>query len=186
MKPMHLRILGVLAFIGLLWASSYLKTLDPLNALRAHLGADAMPQLVIRFKDAKLVGWSRGKMTWRFNSDRVNVNKDRTRASFEGGIIGEMFKDGRSIARIKSEKIVYNILTNDLSVPDLAEFTLDKGPFVKARKVYWNAGRSTLTCQAGVDAVLNPGTVHGEKLFLDLAKKEITITKVNGTIKLEE
>lgn len=186
MKRWLLRIVGILAFTGLLWAFYYLRALNPLGALNKHLGADSMPALAIRFKDAKLVGWSGGKRSWTFQAKQIDVNKNRTQAVFSGGIDGEMLKNGRRVARVKAMEVVYNIFSNDLAVPGTAEFILDKGPYVKASNIFWHAQSSSLACMGGVDAVMDLGTVHGSNLTLDLVKKEITLSKVNGIIKVEE
>jgi len=156
-----------------------------MSVLKSRIGEDTMPALSIAFKDTKLVGWSKSKQVWRFKAGQVLVDKSRVRVTFQGGIDGELLKDNKSIAKIRAGKVIYNVFSNDVYVPDAARFEIDKGPSVQARNLYWNARAMQLASGQGVDATLDVGKVHGESLKLDLAKKEITLNKVNGTIVVE-
>ncbi|HEY3298257.1 MAG TPA: hypothetical protein VGK34_06325 [Armatimonadota bacterium] len=184
MKRWLLRIGVAVAFAVLVWGFMYLRALDPLSALR-HQYSDATPELSIRFKDAKLVAWSDGRRAWKLDSKFIDVSKDRVRATFDGGIKGEMLRNDEKVGDIKADKVVYNMYTRDLYVPGTASVNVLNGPSIKGRRIFWNAHTMRLACEDGVDALLDPGTVHGAKMSMDIAKKEITIQKANGTIKVE-
>ncbi len=99
---------------------------------------------------------------------------------------GTLLQDGAPVASLAADKAIYNIFTRDVATPGDAELTLEDGPSFKVRKVFWNARKSKLFCEEGVDAVLDGSTMHGERMTADLQKKELAIYKVRGQIKLEE
>jgi hypothetical protein len=170
---------------GLVWAFFYLKDAHPLGALGSRLGRDELENVSIRFKDARLVGRSEGRTVWSFQARTIDLSRDRRLATFKGVTRGTLLADGRPIASLSAGKVVYNTYTRNVSAPGSAEFQLTDGPSFRVRDVYWNAAKSKLVCR-GVDMELAGSTLHGERMTADLDRKELTIGKVNGTIKLED
>ena len=179
-------ITGAIIAGGLIWSFFYLKDLHPLGSLGSKLDDDSLPEVAIRFKDATLVGRSGGEKVWTFDAQTIDVSTNRRFATFQGVARGSLFEDGRQIASLTAEKVVYNTATRDITVPGTVELKFENGPTFRAQDISWNARQSRLFCEEGVDAILDGGTMHGERMTADLEKKVLTIEKVNGRIRLEE
>lgn len=164
----------------------FLKKVHPLGAFALDLGKKNVSTIGISFKDATLVGRSDGKKTWQIKAKTIDISKDRRLATFSGLSQGELIQDDKKVASISADRVVYNTLSRDVSAPGTAELKLVGGPSFKVHRVYWNGRTSRLFCAGGVDAVIGQSTMHGQQLTADLEKKEITATKVNGTISLPE
>jgi len=165
--------------VGLVWAFSYLGTRGP------RLDQDHLAGVAIRLKNAKLVGRSAGKKIWAFEVRTIDVSGDRRLAVFRGITRGSLLQDGRRIASLSAGKVIYNTFTQNVAVPGSAEVVLTDGPSFTVRDAYWDARESRLFCRGGVDATLAGSTLHGERMTVDIEKKELTIHNVNGQIKLE-
>ena len=179
-------ITGAVVAGALVWTFFYLKDVHPLGALGAKLGSDSLAEIGIRFKDATLVGRSGGKKIWEIKAKTIDISKDRRLATFQGLTQGALLQNDKRIASIAADKVTYNILTQNVAAPGTAELKVEDGPTFKVHKVFWNAQKSKLFCEGGVDAAIGGGTMHGERLTADLKNKEITATKVQGHIKLNE
>ncbi|HUV05780.1 MAG TPA: hypothetical protein VMX94_11815 [Armatimonadota bacterium] len=165
--------------VGLVWAFIYLGTRGP------RLDEDHLAGVAIRLKNAKLVGRSGGKKVWAFEARTIDVSRDRRTATFKGVTRGCLLQDGKQIASLSAGKVIYNTFTQNVAVPGSAEVVLTDGPSFKVRDAYWDARKSRLFCRGGVDAALAGSTLHGERMTVDVGKKELTIYKVNGQIRLE-
>ena len=171
---------------GIAWSFFYLKDIHPLGSLGLNLGKDHLAGVAIRFKDAKLVGRAEGKKVWEFEAETIDLSKDRQKATFSHIKKGALLQDGKPVAAITSDKVIYNTFTRNLEAPTGAQFTLTDGPSFKLHKVAWDAKESKLRCDGGISATLGQSTMQGERMVADLKKKEVTIAKVKGQIKLEE
>lgn len=171
---------------GLIWTFLYLKDVHPLGALGSRLGTDHMAGVGIRFEGAQLVGRANGEKVWVIEARTIDISKDRRKATFRGLSRGSLLQNDKKIASISADEVVYNMFTQNVASPGTAELKLENGPCLKVRKVFWNAQSSKLFCEGGVDAVFGASTMHGERMIADLDKKEITASKVSGTIKLEK
>jgi len=178
-------ITGAAIAAGLVWAFFYLKELHPLGSLGAQLDKDHLAGVVIRLKNARLVGRSGGKKIWTFEARTIDVSRDRRLATFKGVTRGSLLQNGRRIASLSAGEVIYNTFTQNVAVPGSAEIALTDGPSFKVRDAYWDAGKSRLVCQGGVDATLAGSALHGERMTVDVEKKELTIHKVSGRIRLE-
>ena len=170
---------------GLIWAFLYLKDIHPLGSLAPKLGADRMQGVGIRFNGAQLVGRANGKKVWLIQARTIDISKDRRKATFRGLTNGALMQNDKKVASISADEVVYNVLTQNVAAPGTAHLSIVGGPSLKVSKVYWNSQNSRLFCE-GVDAVLGANTMHGERMTADLDKKEITASKVSGTIRLQE
>lgn len=179
-------ITGAIVIAGLVWTFLYLKELHPLGSRGPRLDSDHLAGVAIRFNNAQLVGRSGGKRIWALEARTIDISTDRRRATFQDVTRGVLLRDGAPIASLAADNAIYNIFTRDVATPGDAELTLEDGPSFKVRKVFWNARKSKLFCEEGVDAVLDGSTMHGERMTADLQKKELTMYKVKGQIKLEE
>ena len=169
---------------GSAWSFLYLKDMHPLGSLSPRLGKDHIDELSIVFKDAKLVGRSGGKKTWVFDAKTIEVSKDRTMATFKGITRGSMLDGDKVFASISAKDVTYNTYSRNVSIPGTAQLTMATGPTLKIRNILWIGNESKLNCFGGVDATIDGGTVHGDSMVVDFKKKELTIQKVNGQIKL--
>lgn len=179
-------VTGAVVLGGLVWSFLYLKDLHPLGPLGSKLDRGTLEGVSIRFKDATLVGRSDGQKVWTFHARTIDLSKDRRHAAFTGVTRGSLMRDGRQIASLSADKAVYSTLTRNVAVPGGAEFKLEEGPSFKVRNVLWDAKKSTLLCREGVEIELAGSTLHGERMTVDLDKKELTIEKVKGEIRLDE
>ena len=179
-------ISGAVILAGMIWSFFYLKDIYPLGSLGSKLGRDSLEGISIRFINANLVGRSNGKKVWTFKAKTIDVSKDRRLAIFRDVAKGSLLQDGKEIASLSSKKVVYNTYTNNVSAPLGAEFKLKEGPAFKVHDVFWSAQKSKLLCKKGIDMDLAGSTLHGEKMTVDLEKKELVIEKVKGKIKLDE
>ena len=179
-------VTGAVIIGGLIWTFFYLKDVHPLGALGSKLQTDRMAGVGIRFDRAQLVGRSNGKKVWVIEARTIDISKDRRKATFRGLSRGSLLQNDKRIASISADHVVYNMFTQDVASPGPAELKLENGPSLKVRKVFWNARDSKLFCEGGVDAVFGASTMHGERMTADLEKKEITASKVSGTIKVEK
>ena len=179
-------ITGVAIVGGVIWTFFYLKDMNPLGPLGSKLERKSSEEVAISFTDSKLIGWSNGKKAWAFQAGAIEVSKNRRFATLTGLKKGSLVKDDKPIASLSAKKVIYDIFTRDLTVPGGAEFKLKDGPSFKVRDASWDARESRLTCEKGVDAELAGSTLHGKRLIADLSKKELTIEKVSGVMKIEE
>lgn len=168
------------------WTFFYLKDVHPLGALGSKLGRDHMAGIGIRFNDATLIGRSGGKKVWNIKAKMIDISKDRRIATFQGLTQGSLIRDDKKVASISADRVAFNIFTQNVSAPGTAQLKLENGPSLKVHKVFWNARLSKLYCQGGVDGTIGKSTIHGDRLTADLVKKEITVTKVKGEIKLDD
>ena len=179
-------ITGAAVSAVLILSFVYFKDLHPLGMLSARLSAEHMEGVAIRFQDAKLIGRAGGDKTWTFQAKTIDLSKDRRFATFEGISQGALMDGDERIALISAEKVIYNVITRDLNVPDAAEIELEDGLYFKVRDVFWNAGTSELVCKRGVEATFNGNTLQGERMTANLEMKELTIHKVQGQIRIPE
>ena len=184
MKRLLLRLGGLALIIGAIWVS--LRSVNPVEALKSEVAKNGLPGLAIQFNDAKLVGWSAGKRVWQIDSKKIDIENNRQRAIFEGDARGELMSGDRKIASIHTDKAIFNLASKDLFVPGIADVSIPNGPSLRAGKVYFNSAASKLVCEGGMDASLGAGTVHGQKMTIDLINKDVTISKVVGKVRLEE
>lgn len=168
-----------------MWTFFYLKDVHPLGSTGTKLKRDHLAGVGIRFKGAKLIGRSQGKKVWALQAGIIDISKDRRLATFRGVTKGSLLQDGKKVAGISASETVYNTLTRNVMTPGYAELKLENGPSFKVHRIYWNAGKSKLLCQGGIDAVLDGSTMHGERMTADLQTKELTISKVTGKIRIE-
>jgi len=173
------------AIVGaLLWSFVYLKKLHPLGSLETNLGKNNMNNYAIQFVDSKLVGRANGQKAWQFNAATVDLNKDRRTAVFKDIRKGSLLQNGKEIASLSAKEVAYNTITRNLTVPGEAQISMTGGPTIRVRNASWFSNESRLVCTGGIDASLAGSTMQGEGMTADLAKKELTITKVKGIIKL--
>lgn len=178
-------ITGAVTAAGLIWSFFYLKDVHPLGRLGAKLEGNHLAGIAIRLKDATLIGRSDGEKVWTFEAETIEVSRDRRLATFRNVTRGSLLQDGKQIASLAANKVVYNTITRNLAVPGGAEFKVEGGPSFSVRDVLWNARKSALLCKNGVDMELAGSTLHGERMTADLAQKELVITKVKGRIRLD-
>jgi hypothetical protein len=179
-------ITGILVVAVLGCTFLFLKKVHPLGAFALDLGRDRMEGIGIRFKGATLVGRSDGKKVWQINAKSIDISKDRRFATFTGLTHGLLLRDDKKVASLSADRVVYNILSRDVSTPGTAEMKIVNGPSFKVHKVYWSGRKSRLFCEGGVDAVIGASTMHGDRLTADLERKEIVATKVKGQIRLPD
>lgn len=171
---------------GLAWMFLYLKDMHPLGSLGAKLDNDQLSGLAIRFNNAKLVGRSEGEKVWELEAKSIELSRDRRLTTFKGVARGSLIQDGEKIASISADEVTYNTFTRNVMAPGVAELKLEKGPSFKVHKIYWNAKKSKLYCEDGVEAVLDGSTIQGDRMIADLENKELEIHKVRGSIRLDD
>jgi len=179
-------ITGGVVAVALVWAFLYLTALHPFGAVEARLKRDELPGIGLSFRDARLVGRQDSQMAWAFDAKTIDVSRDRRLVTFRGVTDGSLMKDGREVASLVAGKVVYNSMSNNLVVQGKAEVRLADGPTLEVRNIYWNAQKSKLVCTGGIRAVFDEGTMEGDRMVADLEKKELTVSKVRGTILLPE
>ena len=153
---------------------------------RAGEGAVPLDRIAVRLQKSEVTLWNDCRKTWRFRSDTIAVRKDRQIVTFDGKTHGEMLgKEGKA-ATVSAGGVSVNILSGNVSIPDLLAFDVVNGPSVKAKKIYWNPEKSRLFCEGGVTAQLPMGSIKGSKVILDLDRKEITAFGITGVIAMDE
>lgn len=167
------------------WTFRYLKNIHPLGVYGPRLDRDRLAGIGIRFEDATLVGRADGKKVWEIKAKSIDISKDRRLATFQGLSQGALIQNDKKVASISADRVVYNTYTRDVMTPGTAELKLTNGPSLKVRKVFWNSQKERLFCEGGVDAKIGKSTMHGDRMTADLQNKEITATKVKGTITLD-
>ncbi|MHB0913555.1 MAG: hypothetical protein ACYC2Y_08940 [Armatimonadota bacterium] len=180
MKRFLIPLLAVLAGFAVL-----ITYLHPLGRQGPKL-PEREAGFAVRFEDAKLVGWSKGKRTWVFNADSVELARDRRTVLFSGVRGGAMLRNGKKAASISTRKLFYDTFSRDVTAPGKVLLKLAEGPTFSAGRLQWNEQASTVVVEGGVDVGLPFGSVHGKDAVADLSKKELTMRKVSGTLKIEE
>ncbi len=171
---------------GLVWSFMYLRALHPFGTAVSDLSDKPMQDIGLRFNDATLVGWSDHAKVWQIHARTVEVSKDRRLATFRGISKSYLMQKGEPVASVSANEVVYNTVTRNVSVPGAVQIKVKDGPSLKTKNVIWHSARSRLACQGGVTATVDGSTFHGDKLVADLGRKELTITKVRGTIRIPE
>lgn len=179
-------ITGLVLVAGIVWSFAYMRALHPFGRAVTDLGDEPLQDVGLVFDGATLVGWSEHHRIWKIHAKTVEVGRDRRRATFRHVTEGSLIKDDKPIVNMKAEKVVYNTITRNAFVPGLAVLAVKDGPSFKTKSIYWNAAASRLACGGGVSAEFDGNTFHGDKMVADLGKKELTISKVYGTIRLPE
>ncbi len=171
---------------ALIWVFVYLKALHPFGSMEAKLKQDELPGIGLIFKDAQLVGRQNGKKTWAFKAKNIEVSRDRRLVTFHDITNGVLMKNGKVIASLAANKVVYNSITNEISVPGTSELKISGGPRLKVKNIYWNGQKSELVCKGGIRAVFDGSIMEGDRLTANLEKKELTINKVRGKIRIPD
>jgi hypothetical protein len=177
-------IIGLVLVVGIVGLLMCLKDMHVFDPLRPIQG-DRLAKLSIRFKNAQFVGRAGGKKVWSLKAKTIDVSRDMQTATFGGVTDGKLIKDGKLMATLSAGRMMYNTFSRNISVPASADFKLADGPAFKVRNVVWDAGASRLMCTGGVDIVLGGSTLHGQEMTADLEKKELSLRKVNGKIRVE-
>lgn len=171
---------------GLAWSFMYLRALHPFGKSVTDLGEEPLQNVGLRFKGATLIGWANHQRAWQIHARTVDVSRDRRLATFRGVKDSYLMLKGDRVASMTANEVVYNTITRNVSVPGAATLSVKDGPDLKTRKIFWNSARSRLACSGGVIVTVDGSTFGGEKMVADLGKKELTVTKVHGTIRLPE
>ena len=179
-------ITGLVLVAGIAWSFAYMRALHPFGRAVTDLGDEHLQDVGLVFEGATLVGWSERQRIWKIQAKTVEVSRDRRRATFRHVTAGSLIKAREPIATMKAGKVVYNTITRNAFVPGAAALAVKDGPSFKTNSIYWKASASRLACGGGVSATFGGSTFHGEKMVADLAKKELTISKVYGTIRLPD
>lgn len=179
-------ITGGVVIAALIWAFLYLKALHPFGAMEAKLKQDELSGIGLFFRDANIIGRQDGKKVWSFRAKSIEVSRDRRLVTFQNIINGTLIKDGNVIASLSAKKVIYDSLIGKISAPGLSEVKIVNGPTLKVKNIYWNGQKSKLVCTGGIRANFDGSTLEGERLTADFEKKEITIDKVRGTIRIPD
>ncbi len=171
---------------GLVWSFMYLRALHPFGSAVTDLDDEPLQDIGLRFEGATLVGWSNHDRVWQIHAEGVEVSRDRRRAAFKGVSNSYLMKDGKRVASISTDAVVYNTVTRNVSVPGAVALKVKDGPSLKTKNIYWNAAKSKLVCMGGVTASVGGSTFSGDRMVADLEKKELTISKIRGTIRISE
>lgn len=159
--------------------------MHPLGSLAARLDQGGMQDISMRLMGVDLIGKSGGRILWRFKADTIEVSRDRQKAVFRKNIRGSLIDKGKQTASIKADEIIYGVYTHNVLAPGSAQISIENGPSLTARNLYWNGYKSKLVCIGGVDANLAGSALHGERMSVDITKKEILVTKVHGVFRLD-
>ncbi|MHB1001110.1 MAG: LptA/OstA family protein [Armatimonadota bacterium] len=170
---------------GIAWSFLYLRDMHPFGALAPRLDNGHMENIAMRFTGVHLIGKSGGKKTWSFQAGSIDVSRDRQLAKFSDSLKGSLIKDDKRAASFTAKSAVYNLFSQNVTVPGTAKIQITDGPSLSVGNILWNSRESKLTCKKGVSAVIDGSTLQGERLTADLKTKELKIEKVHGLIRLE-
>jgi hypothetical protein len=178
------RWIGLATGIVVLGTLAWVLYGHPFGSLGVRLNDARSQDFAIRFKKARLFGWSGGKRIWSLEAGDINISKDRRLATFSGAARGTVLMDGKPAASLSARKVFYNMSTGNILIPDGARLTVKKGPTLKVKSVLWDGGKSVLLCKQGVSGSLAGGKFHAERVEADIANKEVRSSKVTGSITL--
>ncbi|MHB1455776.1 MAG: hypothetical protein ACYC0V_02565 [Armatimonadota bacterium] len=170
---------------GIVWSFSYMRDMHPLGSLAARLDQGNMQDISMRLMGVHLIGKSRGKMLWRFKAETIEVSHDRQKAIFKKNIRGSLINNGKQMASLKTEEVIYGVYTHNVMAPGNTQINIHGGPSLSVKNLYWNGYKSKLVCSGGIDANLGGSVLHGERMSVDINKKEILINKVHGAFRLD-
>ena len=176
----------VVLVAGLVWSFMYLRALHPFGSAVTDLGDERLQNVGLRFDQATLVGWSDHNRIWQIHAKAVEVSRDRRLATFREVTDSYLMKNGDKVASISANEVVYNTITRNVSLPGAVELRVKDGPVLKTKNIFWNAAISVLACSGGVTADMDGSTFQGETMRVELEKKELTVTKVRGVIRIPE
>jgi len=171
---------------GLVWSFMYLRALHPFGSAVTDLGDERLQNVGLRFDRATLVGWSEHSKVWQIHARAVEVSRDRRLATFRGVTDSYLMNKGDKVASMTADEVVYNTTTRNVSLPGPAELRVKGGPLLRTKSLFWDSARSVLTCLSGVTAEMDSGSFQGDKMVADLGKKELTVTRVRGVIRIPE
>ena len=171
---------------GLAWSFMYLRALHPFGTAVTDLNDEPLQNVGLLFKGATLIGWADHDRAWQIYARTVEVSRDRRLATFRGVEDSYLMKKGDRVASIAADEVVYNTITRNVSVRGRVDLKVKDGPSLQTKNIFWNAAKSKLACLGGVTATVDGSTFQGEKMMADLEKKEMTMTKVHGVIRISE
>lgn len=177
---------GAILILALMWAFVYLQTTHPFGSLETKLTQDELPGIGIELVGVKFIGRQNGNKAWTLNTDLVDVSRDRRYVTFRGATDGAILKGENKVVSVSARKIVYNTITRNLTIPGAARLKVNDGPCLTAKNIQWDAHNSRLVCSGGIQARFDGSTMEGENMVADLSKKEITMRKVRGVIRLPD
>ena len=177
---------AIVLVAGLAWSFTYLRALHPFGSAVTDLDDEPLQNVGLRFEGATLVGWADHQKAWQIHAKAVEVSRDRRLATFRGVKDSYLMRNGDPVASITADEVVYNMFTRNVSVPGAVQLKVKDGPLLDTRNIFWDSAKSRLACLGGVTATVDGSTFEGEKMVADLDKKEMTITKVRGTIRVPE
>jgi len=173
-------ITGIVIIVSLAWVFC----MHPFSSLGVRLGGGGSQDFAIRFKNARLIGWSGGKRIWALNAGDINISRDRRLAIFSGTARGSLLMNGKPAADLCARKVFYNMSTGNVLVPEGASLTVKKGPTLKVKSVLWDGEKSVLLCKQGVSGSIAGGKFKADRVEADIANKEVRASKVTGSITL--
>jgi hypothetical protein len=177
---------GLVLTAALVWSFTFLKDLHPLGSLNGRWGNGPLSEIGISFRNVTFVGRSRGQKVWEFKARSIEMGKDRRLATFTDVAQGHLLRDGAPIATLSSSKVVYNTITQDVSVPGKANLEIQDGLSLNVHNMYWQWMKSIMYCKGGVYAKIRNNTFHADRMVLDLKNKEISLQNVSGQLDVSQ
>jgi hypothetical protein len=178
------RWIGLSTGIVVLCTLAWVLYGHPFGSLGVRLNDGPGRDFAIRFKKARLFGWSGGKRVWALEAGDISIGRDRRIATFSGTARGTLLMDGKPAANIYARKVFYNMFTGNVLVPEGARLSVKKGPTLKVKSVLWDGEKSVLFCKQGVSGSLAGGKFKADRVEADIANKEVRASKVAGSITL--
>lgn len=179
--------LALAAFLvvgGTILALRFARGYRPLTGFAA-IGPPALTVQGLRFENVRVIGRHENKPAWRATAQRVDTDRARFRISFHGGVVAELFRDGKVRAVVTAPSAVYEegarrfVLYGDVRcrVRELV---------VATTTAEWYVGTRMIRLPQPVRAQLGDNWFEGAALDVDLITRKYTVQRPRAVFPLRE
>ncbi|OFX17569.1 MAG: LPS export ABC transporter periplasmic protein LptC [Armatimonadetes bacterium RBG_16_58_9] len=142
--------------------------------------------IVQAMEDVRLVGLGETGKRWSLRAGKVEIARNRSVTTLTGISEGSIFDQGKVALTVDAGKAVYDQRSDELALSGGITVEGRKGERVSAEGAKWDGRTSKLVGQGRVEVSGKWGSAQGSDLVVDARQKEITMTNVSGSLRLND
>ena len=144
------------------------------------------PAIVLAMEDAYLVGLGKKEKRWSLRARRVEIGRNRSVVTLTDIFDGNIFDDGEVALEVSAGKAVYDERRDDLQLSGGVSVEGRNGEKVTAKGARWDGSTSLLHGRGRARLEGEWGDASGDGLVVDVKQKEMTMTNVSGSVRIEQ
>ena len=144
------------------------------------------PAIVLTMEDAYLVGLGKKEKRWSLRARKVEIGRNRSVTTLTDIFDGKIFDEGEVALNVTAGKVVYDERRDGLELSGGVSVEGLEGEKVTAEGARWDGSTSLLHGRGRVRLEGKWGDASGDDLVVDVKQKEMTMTNVSGSVRIEE